>query len=51
MAAHEFKIAERFRIEGGLTPDYVKVKRITDIDLSTLEGKGRLEKGEAQDRG
>jgi uncharacterized protein YbdZ (MbtH family) len=35
-------------VEGGLTLDYVKVKCIADIDLSTLEGKGHLEKLEAQ---
>jgi hypothetical protein len=29
-------------IEGGLTLDYVKVKCIADVDLSTLEGTGRL---------
>jgi uncharacterized protein YbdZ (MbtH family) len=34
-------------IEGGLTLDYVKVRCIADIDLKTLEGKGRLEKVEA----
>ena len=33
-------------IEGGLTLDYVKVRCIADIDLKTLEGKGRLEKAE-----
>jgi uncharacterized protein YbdZ (MbtH family) len=31
-------------VEGGLTLDYVKVKCIADIDLSTLEGRGRLVK-------
>jgi uncharacterized protein YbdZ (MbtH family) len=31
-------------IEGPLTLDYVKVKCIADIDLTTLEGKGRLVK-------
>jgi uncharacterized protein YbdZ (MbtH family) len=35
-------------IEGGLTLDYVKVKCIADIDLSTLEGTGHLEKVEVQ---
>ena len=35
-------------VEGGLTLDYVKVKCIADIDLSTLEGTGHLEKVEAQ---
>lgn len=34
-------------VEGGLTLDYVKVRCIADIDLSTLEGKGRLVKVEA----
>jgi uncharacterized protein YbdZ (MbtH family) len=34
-------------LEGGLTLDYVKVKCIADIDLKTLEGKGRLVKVEA----
>ena len=29
-------------IEGGLTLDYVKVKCIADLDLSTLEGRGHL---------
>jgi len=36
------------RIEGNLTLDYVKVRCIADIDLKTLEGKGHLEKVEAQ---
>src|SRR5262247_981734 len=31
-------------VEGGLTLDYVKVKCIADIDLSTLEGTGHLVK-------
>jgi uncharacterized protein YbdZ (MbtH family) len=31
-------------IEGGLTLDYVKVRCIADIDLKTLEGKGKLKK-------
>jgi uncharacterized protein YbdZ (MbtH family) len=31
-------------VEGNLTLDYVKVRCIADIDLATLEGKGRLEK-------
>jgi uncharacterized protein YbdZ (MbtH family) len=35
-------------VEGGLTLDYVKVKCIADIDLSTLEGTGHLEKVEVQ---
>ena len=34
-------------IEGGLTLDYVKVKCIADIDLTTLEGQGYLVKAEA----
>jgi uncharacterized protein YbdZ (MbtH family) len=34
-------------VEGGLTLDYVKVKCVSDIDLSTLEGKGHLVKVEA----
>jgi uncharacterized protein YbdZ (MbtH family) len=34
-------------IEGALTLDYVKVRCIADIDIATLEGKGRLEKVEA----
>jgi uncharacterized protein YbdZ (MbtH family) len=34
-------------IEGNLTLDYVKVRCIADIDLTTLEGKGHLEKVEA----
>ena len=32
------------RIEGGLTLDYVKVRCVADLDLSTLEGKGYLVK-------
>ncbi len=28
---------------GGLTLNYIKVRCIADIDLATLEGKGRLE--------
>jgi len=35
-------------IEGNLTLDYVKVRCIADIGLATLEGKGHLEKAEAQ---
>jgi len=31
-------------LEGKLTLDYVRVRCIADIDLKTLEGKGRLEK-------
>jgi len=36
-------------IEGTLILDYVKVRRVADIDLDTLEGKGRLEKVEVSD--
>lgn len=35
-------------VEGGLTLNYVKVRCIADIDLTTLEGKGHLVKVEAQ---
>jgi uncharacterized protein YbdZ (MbtH family) len=35
-------------IVGNLTLDYVRVRCVADIDLKTLEGKGRLEKVEAQ---
>lgn len=35
-------------VEGGLTLDYVKVKCIADIDLTTLEGAGRLVKVETK---
>src|SRR5215510_5567988 len=31
-------------VEGGLTLDYVKVRCIADIELSSLEGKGHLVK-------
>jgi hypothetical protein len=31
-------------VEGNLTLDYVKVRCIADIDLTTLEGSGRLAK-------
>lgn len=34
-------------LEGGLTLDYVKVRCVADIDLSTLAGKGHLVKVEA----
>jgi uncharacterized protein YbdZ (MbtH family) len=34
-------------VEGSLTLDYVRVKCVADVDLSTLEGKGRLVKVEA----
>jgi uncharacterized protein YbdZ (MbtH family) len=37
-------------IEGGLTLDYVKVNCIADIDLTSLEGKGRLVKVDVQAR-
>jgi uncharacterized protein YbdZ (MbtH family) len=33
---------------GSLTLDYVKVRCIADIDLKALEGKGRLEKAQAE---
>jgi uncharacterized protein YbdZ (MbtH family) len=36
-------------VEGTLTLDYVKVRCVADIDLSTLEGKGHLVKVEAQE--
>jgi uncharacterized protein YbdZ (MbtH family) len=35
-------------VEGGLVLDYVKVRCIADINLSTLEGKGRLVKVETE---
>jgi hypothetical protein len=35
-------------VEGGLTLDYVKVRCIADIELGTLEGKGRLVKVESE---
>jgi hypothetical protein len=31
------------RLVGNLTLNYVKVRCVADIDLSTLQGKGRLE--------
>jgi hypothetical protein len=34
-------------VEGGLTFDYVKVRCIADIDLTSLEGVGRLVKVQA----
>jgi uncharacterized protein YbdZ (MbtH family) len=34
----------KVRLVGGLTLDYVKVRCIAEIDLSTLEGQGHLEK-------
>lgn len=34
----------KVRLVGGLTLDYVKVRCIADIDLTTLEGRGHLEK-------
>jgi uncharacterized protein YbdZ (MbtH family) len=36
-------------VEGNLTLDYVKVKCIADIDISTLTGRGRLARVEAPD--
>lgn len=36
-------------VEGNLTLDYVKVKCVADIDLGTLEGRGRLVKVEAKE--
>ena len=36
-------------VEGSLTLDYVKVRCIADVDLSTLEGKGHLVKVEAKE--
>lgn len=36
-------------VEGNLTLNYVKVKCIADIDLSTLQGKGRLVKLNSQE--
>ena len=35
-------------VEGSLTLDYVKVRCVADINLSTLEGKGHLEQIETQ---
>jgi uncharacterized protein YbdZ (MbtH family) len=35
------------RVEGSLTLDYVRVRCVADIDLSTLEGIGHLVKAEA----
>jgi uncharacterized protein YbdZ (MbtH family) len=35
-------------VEGNLTLDYVLIKCVADIDLKTLEGKGRLVKLEAK---
>ena len=37
----------KVRLVGGLTLDYNKVRCIAEIDLSTLEGQGHLEKVEA----
>jgi len=37
----------RVHLEGGLTLDYVKVRCIADIDLTTLAGQGHLEIVEA----
>jgi len=36
-------------VEGNLTLDYVKVKCVADIDLSTLEGNGHLVKLDARE--
>jgi uncharacterized protein YbdZ (MbtH family) len=36
-------------IEGNLTLDYVNVRCVADIDLSTLQGRGHLVKVEAQE--
>lgn len=36
------KGAGLIHIEGGLTLDYVKVRCVADLDLSTLEGRGHL---------
>lgn len=38
----------KVHIEGGLTLDYVKVRCIADLDLTTLEGTGRLAKVEVK---
>lgn len=40
--------AGRAHIEGGLILDYVKVRCIADVDLSTLQGTGHLAKVEAR---
>jgi uncharacterized protein YbdZ (MbtH family) len=51
--ASDFSVADfengkgNVHVEGSLTLDYVKVKCVADIDLSTLEGKGHLVKIEA----
>jgi uncharacterized protein YbdZ (MbtH family) len=34
-------------VEGGLSLDYVRVRCVADIDLTTLQGTGRLAKAEA----
>jgi uncharacterized protein YbdZ (MbtH family) len=53
MAACDFSHADferqtgRVHLEGGLTLDYVKVRCIADIDLTTLAGQGHLEIVEA----
>lgn len=39
--------AGKVRLVGGLTLDYNRVRCIAEIDLSTLEGQGHLEKVEA----
>ena len=38
--------AGAIHVEGGLTLDYVKARCIADIDLKTLQGKGRLVKAD-----
>jgi len=38
----------RVHVEGNLTLDYVKVRCVADIDLSTLEGRGTLVRVEAK---
>jgi hypothetical protein len=48
LSAANFESGEgTVHVEGSLTLDYVPVKCVADIDLSTLEGKGRLVKVEA----
>jgi hypothetical protein len=37
-------------LEGNLTLDYVKVRCVADIDISTMEGKGHLEILEDQEK-
>jgi uncharacterized protein YbdZ (MbtH family) len=38
----------KVRIVGGLTIDFVKVRCVADIDLTTLAGQGHLERAEAE---